>query len=225
MVDEIADFEIEIDKDEVCRLLGYGKNDEPRLSVSSLIDEKIDKAYDLVEPQASYRMVDVDDIRHKQVFLEDGVMITSKVLSKLLSGCQKAAIFVVSIGQDLEDRVAELMTDGKMLRATVLDAIGSEAAEKTAAYVHDMVRDIANSEGIEATLRFSPGYCDWDVSQQRIIFDAMGSNPVDVSLTDECLMTPRKSVSGIIGLGSFENSFADFSPCQLCTKTDCPSRR
>jgi len=225
MAEAIKDIEIEIDKDEVCRYLGYRKDLGPNSSISSLIDEEMDEAYVLIQPLCFYQLMDIRRIRQPWVVLEDGLTITSDVLSRVLARCHQVAIFVASIGWDLEERVAQLMKDGQMLMATILDAIGSEAAEKTACYLQDKVQEVATSNGLDITLRYSPGYCDWDITQQRVLFEAMDSSPLGVSLSEDCLMTPRKSVSGIIGLSRFKRYQLRYSPCRLCPKTDCQSRR
>lgn len=225
MVKAIRNFAIEIDKDEVCRYLGYGKDRAPTPFISSLIDEEIEEAYRLVQPLGFYRLVAIVRGRKPPVILEDGLRISSELLSLVLSRCHQVAIFVTTIGHRLENRVAQLMKEGQMLRATILDAVGSEAAEKTAYYLQDRVREFALSKGAEVTLRYSPGYCDWDITQQRVVFEAMDLAPLGVSLTEECLMLPRKSVSGIIGLGHFEKRWLRASPCRLCPKADCHSRR
>lgn len=225
MVKTIRNFEIEIEKDEVYRYLGYGKDQAPSAAISSLIDEMIAEAYRLIQPSGFYRLVGIVRGRKPLVILDDGLRISSELLSLVLSRCQQVAIFVSTIGQRLENRVAQLMTDRQMLRATILDAVGSEAAEKTACYLQDRVRELANSNGAEITLRYSPGYCDWDITQQQVVFEAMDSAPIGVRLTEECLMLPRKSVSGIIGLGYFEKRRLRSSPCRLCTQEDCHSRR
>ena len=225
MVKAIKDIEIEIDKDEVCRYLGYRKDLGPNSSISSLIDEEMDEAYVLIQPLCFYQLMDIRRIRQPWVVLEDGLTITSDVLSRVLARCHQVAIFVASIGCDLEERVAQLMKDGQMLMATILDAIGSEAAEKTACYLQDKVQEVATSNGLDITLRYSPGYCDWDITQQRVLFEAMDSSPLGVSLSEECLMMPRKSVSGIIGVSRFKRYQLRYSPCRFCPKTDCQSRR
>jgi len=225
MVKAIRDFEIEIDKDEVCRYLGYARNQGPNGSISSIIDEEIEEAYGLIQPSCFYQIMNIGRIRRPRVILEDGLTITSEVLSLVLARCQQVAFFVSNIGRRLEERVAQLTKEGQMLKATILDAVGSEAAEKTACYLQDKVRQLAISNGAETTLRFSPGYCDWDITQQRVLFQAMNSAPLGVNLTEECLMMPRKSVSGIIGLGRSEKRQIKFSPCRLCTQMDCQSRR
>ena len=225
MVKTLRRVEIEIDKDEVCRHLGYSKDQGPNSHISSLIDEEIEEASSLIQPSCFYQLVDIKRVRKPRVILEDGSRITSKVLSQVLSRCWQVAIFVANIGRGLEERVTQLMKEGQILRATILDAIGSEVAEKTARYLQDEVQELANSNGAEITLRYSPGYCDWDITQQRVLFQAMNSAPLGVSLTEECLMVPCKSVSGIIGLGHFAKWQPRYSPCRHCNQMDCQSRR
>lgn len=220
-------FEIEIDKGNVYRSLGYGNGRSPSSSISSLIDEEIEEAYGFIRPSCSYQLMDIKRIRRPRVTLENGITttITSEVLSWVLYPCQQAVIFVSSIGHGLEERVSQLMKEGEILKPTILDAIGSEAAEKTACHLQEIVRELATSNGAEITLRYSPGYCDWDITQQRILFEVMDSAPMGVSLNKECLMMPRKSLSGIIGLGWGEKRRLRLSPCQFCTKQDCKNRR
>ncbi len=225
MVEAIKDFEIEIDKDEVCHHLGYQKDHSPNSSISSLIDEEMDEAYQLIQPSCFYQLMDIRGVHEPQVILEDGLTITSAVLSWVLTNCHKVSVFMTTIGEGLEDRVAQLMGDGKILKATVLDALGSGAAEKTACYLEERLSELAAADGSVITLRYSPGYCDWDITQQRVLFQAMDSAPLTVSLTEECLMVPRKSVSGIIGIGRADNKIIRHSPCRFCTKRNCPSRR
>ena len=220
-------FEIEIDRGKVCHSLGYGNGHGPSLSISSLIDEEIEEAYDFIEPFYFYQLMDIKRIRRPRVTLENGttISLSSEVLSWVLYPCQQAVIFVSSIGHGLEERVSQLMKEGQIVKPTILDAIGSEAAEKTACYLQETVRELATSNDAGITLRYSPGYCDWDITQQRILFDVLDPVPMEVSLSKDCLMVPRKSISGIIGLGWGEKRRLRLSPCRFCTKQDCKNRR
>jgi cobalamin-dependent methionine synthase I len=51
------------------------------------------------------------------------------------------------------------------------------------------------------TFRFSCGYGDLPLTLQRDIFAALNVNKnIGVSLSDNCFMTPSKSVTAIIGI-------------------------
>jgi hypothetical protein len=218
----IREIKIEIDKDEVCRYLGYeGKQNLPS-SRSSLIDNQIEVAYKLIEPSSSFIIKKTEKIQPPHTFLEGYLIFTSKTISQLVSKCYEVIIFLITIGNRLEEEVSQLMEGGEVLKATILDAVGSEAAEKTADSLEEHIRNIALAHNAEISLRFSPGYCDWDISEQEKIFNALDSDSLGVDLTEGYLMVPQKSISGIIGIG---DNVANFNPCRLCKRENCPFRR
>ena len=155
----------------------------------------------------------------------ESAVIESRVMANLGKRCDKAAVFIVTIGNYLEEMVAYLSDNGVVLQATVLDTIGSAAAEQMAALIEDRIKSIAGMGNQCTSRRFSPGYCDWNVKQQEILFRILKDDTAGVTLTDECLMLPRKSVSGIIGIGDMENDVESYNPCRTCRKPDCPGRR
>jgi hypothetical protein len=63
---------------------------------------------------------------------------------------------------------------------------------------------------------------DWPIGQQRPLFELIGDTlgAIGVELLPSYLMTPTKSVSGI--LYPTEETFAS---CQLCPRENCPNRR
>jgi hypothetical protein len=58
-----------------------------------------------------------------------------------------------------------------------------------------------------------------------MIFKAMQEDTAGVRLTEGYLMLPRKSISGIIGIGSDNNNIEIYNPCKTCPTADCPGRR
>jgi hypothetical protein len=227
MVDYLKDFQIELDAKKIYNILGYSNGHQPKPSICSLVDMEMAEARELIRTSCFYQIMDIQRIRRPRVTLVNGTKatFTSEVLSWALYPCEQAVIFVASIGPALEQRVAQLTSEGQSGKAYILDTIGSEATEKTVFYLQDQIREVAKFDDGETTLRYSPGYCDWDISQQRVLFEAMGSTPLQVSLSHQCLMTPRKSVSGIIGLGWKEKPRLRLPPCRFCSRQDCKNRR
>ena len=216
---------ISIEKQQVLSSIGYGDDYEPSARIKSLVNDYIENYHDLIESSYSYTIRDIESVHNGVVNIGDSIILESKVIARLLERCEKVAIFALTIGKHLEEMVAYLAGNGLVLQATVLDAIGSGAAEQLGVFVEDRIRKIASSQGRSISRRFSPGYCDWDVSQQEMIFHAMNGNSAGVRLTEECLMLPRKSISGIIGLGRRDSNVENYNPCKTCLMSDCPGRR
>jgi cobalamin-dependent methionine synthase I len=84
----------------------------------------------------------------------------------------------------------------------MLDAVGSEAVEAAAdALMEKMDEEINRAAGPHTlTGRFSPGYGDWDIREQHLIFRLLEGEKVRIKMTPSCLMVPRKSISFIVGI-------------------------
>ena len=74
-------------------------------------------------------------------------------------------------------------------------------------------------DGCNITNRYSPGYCGWDVAQQKELFSLFTSVFDFVRLGDSCLMNPIKSVSGIIGIGK-DVKYNNYT-CRICDSHNC----
>ncbi|MCL0092756.1 hypothetical protein M1N92_03730, partial [Dehalococcoidia bacterium] len=135
------------------------------------------------------------------------------------------AVFLVTIGKHLEEMVYQLAEDRLILQAAALDAIGSDAAERVAGFVQGRIREMACTQGLVTSRCFSPGYCDWDIGQQKTVFRAVGKDSTGIGLTEGYLMIPRKSISGIIGIGLSNDNVEHYNPCKTCDKYDCQGRR
>ncbi len=215
---------VDIDSGKALHSLGYSSNHKVPARIVSLVNEYIENACDIIEPACSYIIRDVDWVQGSVVSIQDSVIFfESKIIAGLLEQCEKAASFIVTIGGRLEEMVSQLARDRLVLRARVLDAIGSVAVESVADYAQDMVSKVASTKGLYISRRFSPGYCDWDISQQSVLFRVMNGDNAGVHLTEQCLMIPQKSVSGIIGIGPSE--IERYNPCKTCDKRDCIGRR
>lgn len=212
-----------IDKNGVCRYLGYLHGQSLRASVSSLIDSQIEEAQRLIEPSYSCSIRRILDAESPRTFIEGPVMFTSNIITGILSRCHEAAIFVATIGAGVEKRVSHLMSRGEMLKSVVLDAVGSAAIEKVACELEESVRKRASLDGAKISRRYSPGYCDWDIKQQKVLFGALTGDSAGVKLTEDSLMMPQKSISGVIGIG-FDQDIT-VSSCLSCSKKDCEGRR
>jgi hypothetical protein len=142
-----------------------------------------------------------------------------KMVASALKNCTEIAIFIGTCGSEMEKQSKQLTAQGNTLEGLIMDIIGSEIAEGVADYTHDRITQELLSSGIKTTNRYSPGYCNWPVSDQHHLFSLMGNNTSGVSLNASSLMIPIKSVSGIIGLGrNVENrGYA----CALCEADHC----
>jgi cobalamin-dependent methionine synthase I len=165
----------------------------------------------------------IDSVEKGTVHLDEGPEFKSPKLSKMLKDCDDIICYIATLGDGIEGEIKRLMDKKHMAEAYILDAMASAAADNMVATFHRLMKDEYKNQGKQVTLCFSPGYCDWPITEQKKLFSLIESQEVEVDLNDSCLMTPRKSISGVFGIHS--NGETPYNPCWDCNRTDCPSRR
>lgn len=188
-----------------------------------LIEEAIKKAKGLISPKGVYTLKKVLSIKDGRLyFAKGGGFKLSRQVSRGLYGSSRLVIFAVTIGDELEKEVTYLSKNGRSTEAACLDAVGSalceEAQRALAGYI--LAKEASNGESL--SLPFSPGYCGFDLIRQKRIFKLVDSSKIRLSLTEPSLMIPRKSISGLIGIGDFNSTPPN--PCLECD-APCNSRR
>ena len=137
---------------------------------------------------------------------------------------ESLALFAVTCGQAVCDRIGDLFSANDSPLGAALDAGASLAADRAAQVAQD--RFAAALDDGAGVLRYSPGYCGWHVSGQGAVFSHLGSGAAGITLTDSYLMHPLKSVSGVIVAGRPDiHGFAnDYPFCTGCTGKECRER-
>lgn len=105
----------------------------------------------------------------------------------------------------------------------ILEIAAKEVVERL---VERRLRDEGRLAGDGAALRYSPGYCGWDVGGQAALFRRLEPERIGVRLTESGFMHPEKSVSGVILAGPREiHRFSPTYPfCAPCATTSCRER-
>ncbi|MDR2804640.1 MAG: hypothetical protein LBB85_03215 [Dysgonamonadaceae bacterium] len=148
---------------------------------------------------------------------------TGSQIRAYMKGSDYLALFACTAGAIFTDLASRYHRESNYLEAFVADAIGSLTVEKAMDKIQTQLAAEMQTEGLQISNRYSPGYCNWPVSGQRELFVRMGEIPIAVSLTESCLMLPIKSVSGIIGVGAHirKRPYA----CQICKNNTCIYRK
>ena len=129
------------------------------------------------------------------------------------------SVFLCTIGHEIPNRSAQFMKEGNLLKGYICDIVGSLAVEAAMELIQEQLKIKMLHSGLKITNRYSPGYCGWDISEQRNLFALLPDKFCGVELTNTCLMVPVKSVSGIIGIGT--NMKSNPYACGLCDLENC----
>ena len=183
-----------IDDKQTCRYLKlYGR--APGAALEDRIKAMRKAAHEAIRPLRTWRRFD-------DIFIAGGA--DSASLRNHLAGCHAVYLVCTTIGaafDALQRRTAATSPSD----AFILQAIGAAAIEAwTDETELEIRRELKEDESLVS--RYSPGYGDYPLEAQRTLFALLDApRTVGVSLTDNLLMVPSKSVSAIIGVRK-ENS-------------------
>jgi hypothetical protein len=138
------------------------------------------------------------------------------------------ALFVATLGRPLAERIRELFAVNDPARGWMLDAVASSGADRLSTLLCARLEAELADRGHTSprVLPYSPGYCGWTVRGQKRLFARLRPEEIGVTLNDSCLMTPIKSVSGVLVAGDREiHRFRpDFDFCEECKTHACRAR-
>ena len=181
--------ELHIDDRQIFRYLKlYGR--APGAALEERVGEMRKAAHLAIRPLHTWRRFD-------DLFIAGGH--DSASLKKHLEGCHAVYLVCTTIGtafDALQRRTAATSPSD----AFILQAIGAAAIEAwTDETELEIRRELKDGETLVS--RYSPGYGDYPLEAQRKLFALLDApRTVGVSLTDNLLMAPSKSVSAIIGV-------------------------
>jgi len=222
----IKDIKLNIDREEVLRYQGYSKKKvkTPNQNILQITEEEINRGYDIFKLQGIYSLIKIICfISKERINLENELAFRfSKSIIDQLKGASHLLVGVVTIGGLIEKKVSELFSQGEYPRALALDAVGTVAVEDFSRKVRKLASQEVKKQDFKTSRHFSPGYGDWEVSQQEIIFKSILTDNIGVRLTKGYMMLPQKSLSWAIGAGKeIITSSEEDNNCENCQYECC----
>lgn len=209
---------MQVNISEAIRYLGAGEGDE------ALCTQVETAAREITErPQYTYRVFDLSFENGSPSLPELGLIFPGRTAGNMLSGCEKAALLLCTLGLAFDARLRAAQVRD-MAKAVILDACGSALVEQGCDEAEKELADRFSE--LYLTDRFSPGYGDLPLSLQPQFCAALdGQRRLGVVVSDSMLMTPGKSVTAIIGL-SRSPQMARIRGCGYCSMREtCALRK
>ena len=210
---------------DVLRALGGGSAAGAR--VARLLGETLEELRGRAEPRGV--VADIDAAGFAAVYDGEGGNAALSPLAEIFPRASSLILFAVTLGAPVGERISELFDSGEFALGTALDAAASEATELAGDALDRALLAEARGKGTNdalRVLRYSPGYCGWNLTGQRALFAALRPGEIGITLNERCLMDPLKSISGVMVLGpaeihEFDN---DYAFCAECRTKDCRAR-
>lgn len=204
-MDVVQSYDIRsVERSEVLRYLGYaGQEISPELDAR--VDAVIARCLEVARPRGVVRPFDVADrceedglpvIRLEGTALE----LQGGSISEHLDGAVAVGVLAVTAGAGVDAELRRLSFTDRVAQV-VFDAAGSALVERAADAAEASVVSLAAGRGLFCGTRFSPGYGDLPLATQPVLLATLDAQrALGITLSNDLLMSPTKSVTAVIGL-------------------------
>jgi hypothetical protein len=168
---------------------------------AEFLEKGIQRGLALCRLQGAYARFKIAARTEASVTLETGETFASASLAKLLANSGEVLLMACTAGKPPMEAIAAELENGNAALALILDATASQKADAGLDWLEEFMEKLLLREGRCLTRhRYSPGYGDLALSNQKIIYDALGLQKFGLELTERFLLIPEKSVLAIAGI-------------------------
>jgi hypothetical protein len=213
-----------ISENYVIQLLGYDADTipDPVLEVIKFI---LGELPDKVKLQSGYKIFNPRKVQltGDNFIIDNRTFSCGKIIYSSLKNSETIAFLISSLGEEVEKWSKYFMDNNEILKGYLIDKIASELVEQLADKTELLLENELKEIELSATNRYSPGYCGWSVADQQNLFALLPDKICGVSVNDNSMMIPIKSVSAVIGVG--KNVEKKDYQCSICDIEFCYKRQ
>jgi hypothetical protein len=162
----------------------------------------------------------------------DGVAFTSPRLRGTLdrAGAHGVMLVAVSAGPEIEQQAHRAWLQEKPDEYFFLEMYGSAVVEHLTTMTGARLCAWADGDAIAVLPHYSPGYPDWDISEQQALHALIGADPLPGALDvfESGMLRPKKSLLAVFGITRHVDRverLSDLVPCENCSYAGCQFRR
>jgi len=194
-------LEVRVDPLLLLKLLHRGKAQRARPHLRALAAEVAELATSLIRPR-SWLWTGPVEVRGPEpggVRFGTDLYFHSQALARMMQGAREGALFVLTLGGDLEALIGRRFREGHPVEALLLDTASWAALEIGLRQVRAVLRQEAAVRGCRLSARMAPGFLDWEVRENRTLLRAFACCSIPVRATPTGVLLPRKSITGAFG--------------------------
>lgn len=220
--------EIRAGREAVLAHQGIPKDADVPQRILALYEEAASLFTDQARPRGL--IAEISDEEFGEVFAGDGNNADDAVVANVFPKADRLALFAATMGGEVSQAIADLFNSNDFALGVMLDAVASMTADRTSEVIADHYHADLAAEGETTPARFvlgySPGYCGWHITGQRKLFAYLTPDEIGMLLNDSCLMSPLKSVSGVLISGRRDVHIfkAGYGYCKQCKDRSCLAR-
>ena len=220
---------VEVQPAEYYRLLGYPRDFLPAGRACELAEAAREWYRANGRPWTHAREVDCLEVADGTMRI-DGVEFASRRLQQSLREAEAhtAVLVAASAGPEAEEQAQRLWRDDKPDEYFFLEVFASAVVEQLVTEAGARLCAAAESDGMAVLPHYSPGYSEWDISEQVLLLPLLGGLPGPLETMESGALRPKKSQLAVFGItrdARYLGRLSGMLPCENCSFGPCRFRR
>lgn len=199
-----------------------------QIRIQTLLADAMDMFTATAQPVSMISRVSTEEF--ELIFRGEGENAEDTPVENIYRQGDALALFALTMGSKVSVEIQRLFDSNDFPLGYMLDTVASLATDKAVEvcesyFSNDLsTRHLATPDS--RVLSYSPGYCGWNLSGQRKLFQYLQPGKIGISLNENFLMTPLKSVTGVLVAGKYDVHLFknDFPFCRTCKTFSCRAR-
>jgi hypothetical protein len=195
------DVAVSVSFETVLKWMGLTKQTALAAADRERIERLYRESFAYIKVDAVAARVPILALDAKGMTLAGDVRLESTYLSKWFAGCREVVLMGSTAGAEIMRRIEDDSAKGELHRALVYNTVGGAAADAGLDHAMQVYRSIVVREGRTVTRdRWSAGFADFSLEQQRIFCDVLGMHELGVEVLPSAMLKPEKSVTAFCGI-------------------------
>jgi len=218
---------VDVEHAEYQRMLGYPRDFV--MEGRALELEAMTRAWFAENGRPWFVAQEVNELRLDTNVQIDGASFSSRRLLDTLQQAEAhgAVLIAASAGPEAEQYAQQLWREEKPDEYFFLEVYASAVVEHLITMAGARLCGWAEANGMAVLPHYSPGYAEWDISEQNRLLQLMRLDG-GLEALESGALRPKKSLIGVFGLTrKTENlvRLTDLVPCDRCSFASCQYRR
>ena len=209
MISEVSS----INKTEALRYMGYKEKPDDR--IMEIISECEKELLKAARPQYVWRVFNLQRIGKSLTLSECDFELEGHDIAEHLRGCDKAAVICSTLSSDT-DRFLKKLDVSDSMKALITDALANAMVEQVS---EEARKDVLNNmPGYSTTWCYGAGYGDFPIESAPLLIASVDAvRKIGVCCTATNMLTPRKTIIGVVGLsrGELEKKRRNCEDCNM----------
>ena len=196
MVKRYYNLKVDIPKAEIYKRIGLKDIDQVNIKKIEEIDNLIEQSFNRCDLKACYKKMKVTSNKNGIILLDNRIEFVSNNFSVYVGEREELFLLSATVGDEITKYRDQFISRDETLSAIVADAVGSETVEAGIDLFQSILEKDLNREGKSLKKsRYSVGYGDFDIKNQKIIYNELELAKLGIKITDSNMLYPEKTIT------------------------------